>query len=169
LTGALPFSLPSYAALPSASENSSATQTQLDEHHIARLHESILRAAGAPLDTNNIAPALQSAFLEQPQTPAPLLAAAINRLSLPQDALAPALRTAAASAGTDIDEIIVLLVADTYAEHGFEAGQAQLVQIGALFGEDMVIAALSRMDTASGDDDFSFDEPPEPLLSVYDG
>ncbi len=143
------------------------------DDRIARISDSIahaLRSAEAPSAVTGV---IREAWIQHAGTPPGDMAAAINRLNLPESKMSAAIEGMSLASGMGRDEIIVLLVTNTYETGGYAPAYAQLQGLAQQFGPDVVAGALARFDTAAGGDDSDTDDQDgaadTPLLSLYDG
>lgn len=143
------------------------------DDRIARISDSIahaLRTASSPHDVTGV---IREAWIQHAGTPPGDMAAAINRLNLPESKMSAAIEGMSLASGMGRDEIIVLLVTNTYETGGYAPAYAQMQGLAQQFGPDVVAGPLARFDTAAGGDDDAGDEQDgatdAPLLSLYDG
>lgn len=143
-------------------------QSQAAQASIARIVADIKAAGDGSVRAANIRAAISEAVAANPGITADMLATAINRLILSDEALRVAITAGSDVFDTDLSTLITSIITDTYMMQGKEAAHAQAARLRIMLGDtpvdeamkDLPVTTLSMLDELRNI---------EPASGVYDG
>jgi|GEM_PF-6738248 len=153
---------------PTTRQSAQPVLSQPSYASISKLAADIKEASAGSVTPTNIHVAIAEAVASNPGVHLDMLAGAINRLNLANEALSVAIQASMEFLGRDTPSILAALIADAHLTSGKEAAQTLTTRLRFIAGDDAVEIA-SRLLPVSSFETIEALRDIQPASGLYDG